>query len=219
LEGGLRLAAIIAKTRVAGMMPVGRKLRQVVCEGLREDKPATEPHKGVCCDAYSQSVRGCQRRVAFPRHLGRLGRGDALRQAVETPSGDRHRVPRNHSGLREQLAPGAAPAVCDQLGRWDLDHRQRRRDPPHRRRRGRPGRGHHRQGPHHQIVGRRTAAHDLRAGRLTAGGNSIDRAARRAVTLLRSPVAMFERNTAVRPPSSIAADLLLTGAAAKSTWW
>ena len=57
LEGGLRLAAIIAKKRVAGMMPVGRKLWQVVYEGLREDKPATEPHKGVCCDAYSQFVQ------------------------------------------------------------------------------------------------------------------------------------------------------------------
>jgi hypothetical protein len=53
---------------------------------------------------------------------------------------------------------------------------------------------------HITIIGRRTATHELCADRLTgwravalgAGGNSIDRAARRAVTLLRSPVAMFE---------------------------
>ena len=89
-----------------------------------------------------------------------------------TPAGDRHRVPRDHRGLREQLAPGAAPAICDQFGRWDLDHRQRRRDPPHRRRRDRPSRGHHRQGPHHQIIGRQTAGHDLRADRLIATGTA-----------------------------------------------
>ena len=47
LEGGLRLAAIIAKTRVAGMMPVGRKLWQVVYEGLREDKPARDVRRPV----------------------------------------------------------------------------------------------------------------------------------------------------------------------------
>ena len=33
-----------------------------------------------------------------------------------TPAGDRHRVPRDRRGLREQLAPGAAPAICDQFG-------------------------------------------------------------------------------------------------------
>ena len=52
------------------------------------------------------------------------GRGDALRQDVETPAGDRHFVPRNHRRLREQLAPSAAPPICDQPGGWDLDHRQ-----------------------------------------------------------------------------------------------
>jgi hypothetical protein len=61
-------------------------------------------------------LRGCQRRVAFPRHRGRMGRGHALRQTVRAPAGDRHRVPRDHRGLREQLAPGAAPAIRDQPG-------------------------------------------------------------------------------------------------------
>ena len=57
----------------------------------------------------------------------------AVRLGPPTPAGDRHRVPRDHRRLREQLAPGAAPAICDQPGGRDLDHRQRRRDPPHRR--------------------------------------------------------------------------------------
>src|ERR1700730_5724360 len=35
---------------------------------------------GVCCDAYPQCVRGCQWRVAFPRHRGRL-------VEEETPTG------------------------------------------------------------------------------------------------------------------------------------
>jgi hypothetical protein len=48
-------------------------------------------------------------------------------------------------------------------------YRQRWRDAPYRARRDRPGGGHGRQGPHHQIIGRQTRPHDLRANRMTLG--------------------------------------------------
>jgi hypothetical protein len=94
--------------------------------------------------------------------------------AEETPSGKMSkRLPATGILFRETTADyenswhrAATPTICDQPGRWDLDHRQRRRNPPHRRRRDCAGLGHHRQGPHHQIIGRQTAPHDLRADRL-----------------------------------------------------
>jgi len=75
----------------------------------------------------------------------------------ETPTGKlSNRLPatdimfrETHHGLRKQLAPGAPPAICDQSGGRDLDHRQRRRGAPYRPRRDRPGRRHNRQGPHY----------------------------------------------------------------------
>ena len=92
----------------------------------------------------------------------------------ETPSGKlSKRLPATGIVFRETTTdyenswPGAAPTIRDQSGGWDHYHRQRRRDPPYRRRRDRLGRRHHRQGPHHQIIGRQTAPHDLCADRLT----------------------------------------------------
>jgi hypothetical protein len=60
----------------------------------------------------------------------------------ETPSGKlSKRLPATGIVFRETTTdyqnswhPGATPAICDQPGGWDLDHRQRRRDPPHQRR-------------------------------------------------------------------------------------
>src|SRR5215472_15562922 len=75
-----------------------------------------------------------------------MGRGDALRQVLEAPAGDRHHLPRGAADLRSRLASGAAATIHRQSRRRRRDHRERRRGPQDRRGRSAAGRGHHRQG-------------------------------------------------------------------------
>jgi hypothetical protein len=101
---------------------------------------------GRCIRRRSSSFTSLSLATARSRRVFRLSRKFPRRDLPHRNVKPRKlKVSGFPSGLREQLAPGAAPAVCDQPGGWDLDHRQRRRDPPHRRRRDRLGRRHHRQ--------------------------------------------------------------------------
>ena len=50
-------------------------------------------------DADPQSLHRRQGPVAFPRHRGRVGRGEPRRQTVEAAAGDRHHLPRGAAGL------------------------------------------------------------------------------------------------------------------------
>ena len=78
-------------------MPVGRKLRQVVCAGLREDKPAIEVHKGACRDANPQMYEDANGELHF--------RDIEVDWVEETPSGKMSkRLPATGIVFRETTA-------------------------------------------------------------------------------------------------------------------
>src|SRR5712675_658330 len=82
-RGALRAggpAGIVERTGAELCSPVSMALRSQL--------------RGRYADADTQPLHRSERPVPFPGHRGRMGRGNALGQALQAPAGDRHHLPR-----------------------------------------------------------------------------------------------------------------------------
>ena len=119
-------------------VPLARRIQVISClvEGnsIRSPERMTGTHRDTICLLLVEIGDGRAKLMGAAMRIHNLyedtdGKshfrdvGGRLGFEFGTPAGDRHRVPRDHRGLREQLAPGAAPAIRDQPGGRDLDHR------------------------------------------------------------------------------------------------